>query len=250
MITSALASVCSVWKVLACLFFLLAALSKAAASSVVGVVVQLEVTLSCQHAKEAPTLVTCVKKGLTAILQNAPMLCAGFYAVYCATWAAEDETVNLRELSTPESLLRAAYMVGYYCWKSVCPVGLTVRLRVPDEGLLLLSNLRFGAPALAVGIGCIVLGVSYVLLLLRHSCWKSSVSAQRQHFLLQFLLLAYLVLLLPTLGVASTHVWSLAADRYCYIGMMCSTSTLIVLVAVILAERGWPDGLSTCSPLE
>jgi hypothetical protein len=234
-------SMFSLWKVFACFFFLLAALSKAAASSVVGGVILLEFTLSCLRAKEAPQFVTCLKQGVLAVVQNIPMLCIGFYAVYCATWAAQDETVNLRDLTVAESFLRASFMVAYYCWKTIYPTDLTVRLRVPEDTLHLFC-VRFGLPALIVGAGCLALGVSYVMVLLRR--WKSSVKFQRQNGLFHFLLLAYLALLLPTLGLVSRHVWSLAADRYCYISMMCC-STAVGLLTVMLSERGCPKKLLT-----
>jgi hypothetical protein len=199
-------SLLTVWKLLASVCFLVAAFSKAAASSVVGAVILLEFTLWNLRAKEAPQFLSCLKQGVLIVGQNIPMLCVGYYAVYCATWAAKDETVNLRNLSMSESLLRATFMLAYYYWKTICPTGLTVRLRVPDA--LPLQSTRFGLPALVVGVGCLLLTVSYLLLLLRR--WKSSVKFQRQSSLLHFLLLAYLALLLPTLGLVSHHVWSLA----------------------------------------
>jgi hypothetical protein len=234
-------SVVSIWKVSAGVFYFFAALSKAAASSVVGAVILLEFTLLCLRAKEAPKFLTCLKQGALTVVQNTPMLCIGFYAVYCATWAAKDETVNLRDLSVAESFLRASFMVAYYCLKTVYPTDLTVRLRVPET--ISLFSVRFGLPAFLVGMSCIVLAVSYILLMLRRLKW--SVKFQRQNSLLHFLLLAYLALLLPTLGLVSHHVWSLAADRYCYIGMMCC-STVVSLAIVMLSERGWPKKPIIC----
>jgi hypothetical protein len=232
-------SMFSWWKVIACLFFLLAALSKAAASSVVAAVILLEFTLACLRAKEAPQFGTCLKQGVLTIIQNIPMLCIGFYAVYCATWAAQEEAVNLRDLQFVESFLRASFMVAYYCWKTIYPTDLTVRLRVPEDTMHVFCA-RFGLPALIVGAGCLALGVSYVLVLLRR--YKSSVKVQRQNGLFHFLLLAYLALLLPTLGLVSRHVWSLAADRYCYISMTCC-STAVGLATVMLSDRGVPKKL-------
>ncbi|CAJ1350884.1 unnamed protein product [Effrenium voratum] len=56
-------------------------------------------------------------------------------------------------------------------------------------------------------------------------CWTRSAHC------LWFAWISYLGLLLPTLGLVSTHVWALAADRYAYLPSMC---VLIPCLAMLL----------------
>jgi tetratricopeptide (TPR) repeat protein len=230
-------SVCSGWKLLGIVCYLLAAFSKVAASSVVAASIVLEVTLRCRkQAQNTPMTPALVAKTIvTTALRSVPMLAIGIYAVYCAAAATNTGTASSadRILTVNETIVRAGYMVAYSFIKTIYPANLTPRLLIPDS----ISSTEHVFLAAAAGV-VVAAGSTCYLYLLSSA---SKASKDQKYLLLCMLLVVYILLMLPTLGLASQHISMLAADRYCYIPMMSSGSTALTLVMITMKEQGVPE---------
>eukprot|EP00935_MAST-01C_sp_MAST-1C-sp1_P000963 g963.t1 len=162
-----------------------------------------------------------------------------FGCIYQATLVHE---ASVRALSPSELCLRACYALLYYPLKTFLPTELTVRVDLPDEALSVWTA-RFGVPAAVVALVMAVVVRIFVRFVSHKGTadadggdggdgadgadddtaqQKAKGSSASRTIAAWPLLwchywLCYCGLLLPTLGLVSTHVWALAADRYSYI---------------------------------
>jgi Tfp pilus assembly protein PilF len=154
-----------------------------------------------------------------AVCGNMPALCIGAVVAYTTIRAAssgqqmDKEWNEMHHLDTWQRVLRASYAVGFYLWKTAAPISLSVRYMVPLPETIILWHGGFGASMLLV----VVVSLSVLWTQLKIIAGSK---IDRIWSVLGFGWGVYLVLLLPTLGLFSDHVQTLAADRYCYIPAM------------------------------
>eukprot|EP00939_MAST-03C_sp_MAST-3C-sp1_P002886 g2886.t1 len=141
----------------------------------------------------------------------------GCFAV--AYGPSQTQGMRLRDISRVEVLTRALHAPARYVGQTFFPTNLTVYYAVPDEPMMPWSS-RFRFSVLVT----IVLSIGAVFVVM--TTQRSSLRLRA----IAYSWVAYVSLLLPTLGVVSKHIWGLAADRYCHIPL--------TIVAIPLLSAG------------
>jgi tetratricopeptide (TPR) repeat protein len=154
-----------------------------------------------------------------ALWSNALFVCIGVLNAYFTLSAAKSgqqmdkEWNEMHHLNTWQRILRSNYAVGFYVSKSFWPHSLSVRYMVPLPEFITFWHIEFGASTLITAV------ISFSVLSTQLKMIAGS-KIDSLWSVLGFCWASYLVLLLPTLGMFSDHVQTLAADRYCYIPAM------------------------------
>ncbi|CAE6920334.1 Tmtc4 [Symbiodinium natans] len=118
-----------------------------------------------------------------------------------------------RVLDWFETLMRACYAPFFYIWQTFVPpwTWTTPRYALPDK--LDFTDAHFAAALASATV------TTSALAFFAYSATPSAYSWIYRPLWMAWV--TYLSLLLPTLGVVSTHVWALAADRYVYLPSLC-----------------------------
>jgi hypothetical protein len=192
---------------------------------------------SPDRSASAPSLPSIVGTAIAkALYTNSLFVLVAIPSFSCIYQATLVQEASVRTLSPVELLLRACYSLCYYPQKSLIPTQLTVRVDLPDETLNLLSW-QFGPPTLVVVMATASLAIAVLVDVSatpnnsRDKAAKANVATRASHgdsarasgqhqaavvpllWRTSYYWCSYCLLLLPTLGLVSTHVWSLAADR-------------------------------------
>jgi tetratricopeptide (TPR) repeat protein len=206
-------SVC-LWKLLEIFFFACAMMSKLAAVSLVLALIWGDLVL---HLARQPGYVGALRFSLS---NNFAHLGVALGLVVASTQGMRKEgTVGYdRDLELVEIVGRAFYMVAFYTAKTIWPTSLHTRYPIPDEVSFALPHV--GASAVFV-IGCTV----YAL----WSIWKyrGHTLPRNNTTVLSTAWIAYMLLVSPTLGLVTSHVQGLAADRYSYLPSMLIFAPLV-----------------------
>ena len=143
------------------------------------------------------------------------LICHGSYfvvavtSVYGAMRASNHGDVPRLELDSTETLLRAPYALVFYIVRTVVPRGLCPLYYLPPR--VLATDWRFAVPALLVSSW-----TAGALVLLGSRAVRASKEPPTGAEKTALAWLAYIAAVSPSLGLASSHVCMLAADRYCY----------------------------------
>ncbi|CAE7257290.1 unnamed protein product [Symbiodinium sp. CCMP2592] len=127
--------------------------------------------------------------------------------------AASGAPADARPLDSLERVLRASYAPCFYLWRTFAPPWqwTTPRYALPEK--LELADFGF-ASAVAFLAATLAFCICFAALeALGARSWRCRA--------LSLAWATYLALLLPSLGVVSTHIWALAADRYAYLPTLC-----------------------------
>ena len=197
------------WRYLSVLCLVLAIWSKAAMISTAAIPFLVDVVLLWGNSK-APRSFSEHFRWLASILAcHGPCLVVAGASVYAAVRASNHGDVPRLELDSSETLLRAPYALVFYIARAVLPRGLCPLYYLPRR--LQLLDWRFGGPAIAALL-CTLLSVG--LLVGRAARLSRKTPSSTETLALAWL--AYIAAVSPSLGLASSHVCMLAADRYCY----------------------------------
>ena len=202
-----------VWRIVSFAGYALACFCKAPAVTFVGVLVILDACCDKLRSPHSGTLST-LRLVMVRLLQRSPELAVAFVAVWTAMVAASTEDWDTSESSY--RIVRAALAVLWYLWRAVFPHGLTCRLFCPRIIPAILST-----STVAAVLGVTGLLALRVLMPASAAATSDRVTASHQRIVTAALAWgAYLLLLLPTLGLVSAHIVWLAAERYSYLPML------------------------------
>jgi hypothetical protein len=263
------------WRTLSLLAFALSVCSKAAALTLPAVLVALDLFVhlhlhsdddTAASAPGAPTgastgaatatgpggRLALVLRSLLGPSRTGPFLLVAAAAARAASWASATASVDVRPLGGLEQVSRASYMVCFYLAKTLSPGypdGLTVRRALPPD--ISPATPGNGLPYGAAVAGCaLALAASlFAILCLPPPLGSGGGARVGPSVPIGSALLfgCYVLLLLPTLGFCSAHIWALAADRYCHLAMVLAGTP----AAAFLARRlhalcagmlGWGGG--------
>ena len=147
--------------------------------------------------------------------QRLDLIAVSLLGIALATAASlDDPDPGRRPVELHERGLRGICAPFFYLYKLGRPVGLSTRYLLPHDAPLSSSELSVGIPATAA-----ILMHSGALLWWLHG--PSTTSCSRIRYRICSCWLGWCLLLLPTLGLLSSHATDLfAADRYVYIPLM------------------------------
>jgi hypothetical protein len=208
------ANTINLWKLLETCFFACAMMSKLAAVSLVLLLIWGDLLLHLSR-----------QKGHYAALRFALGNNIAHLGVSLALVAASTQGMRKegrvgydRELGPVEIVARALYMAAFYVVKTVWPTHLHTRYPIPDE-------ISFASPAFA-GAAVLVVGCT-ACALWRLWMHRGSTLPRNNSTIASAAWIGYLLAVLPTLGLLTSHVQGLAADRYSYLPSLLVIAPLL-----------------------
>ena len=210
LLPSSLTTAC--FKALSVAAFFCAILSKAAVISCVICPLAVDMLLLWHRQKREPKFfdgfVPTVKTTILLLLEHSILILLAIWATTLATHASDEGDVPRLVLGWSETCCRACYALVFYLVKGIWPLGLCPLYYVPPK-------LTFADPKFAIACG-ITAGLTALsgTTLVVELCGFRRVAKGRLMLAASWLL--YIALLSPTLGIMSSHVCMMGADRYIY----------------------------------